>query len=108
MQPRQLVPGLFVLALVASLVASLMVPVFWLAFALVLGSYLITNLAASVAVAARRGWCLLPILPLVFATLHVAYGTGFLWGLVRFAGGWGDRTTLVNGERVMVGVRAKP
>ncbi len=103
MQPRQFVPALFVLALLASLALGLVAPVLWAAFGLVLGSYVAANLAASVALAARRGWSLLPLLPLVFATLHIAYGSGFLWGLVRFANRWGDRTTLVDGERVMVG-----
>ena len=106
MQPRQLVPALFVLALLVSFAAGLGFPIFWVAFGLVAGCYLAANLAASVAVAVRRGWSLLPLLPLVFSTLHVAYGSGFLWGLVRFAGRWGDRTTLVNGERVMVGTKA--
>jgi succinoglycan biosynthesis protein ExoA len=104
MQPRQFVPALFVLALLASLLASVVLPVFWVAFGLVAGSYLAADLAASVALAARCGWSLLPLLPLVFVTLHLAYGAGFLWGLVRFAGRWGDRTTLVGGERVIVGV----
>ncbi len=103
MQPRQFVPALFVLALLGSLVAALVLPVFWIAFTLVAGTYLVTDLAASIAVAARRGWSMLPVLPLVFAALHFGYGTGFLWGLVRFAGRWGDRTTLVGGERVMAG-----
>jgi succinoglycan biosynthesis protein ExoA len=108
MQPRQFVPALFVLALVSSLIAGLVQPVLWVALALVLVSYLGANLAASVATAAKRDWSLMPMLPLVFAILHIAYGVGFLRGLVRFAGRWGDRTTLVNGERVMAGVRAKP
>jgi glycosyltransferase involved in cell wall biosynthesis len=103
MQPRQFVPALFVLALVLGLAAGIVLPVLWVVFALVVGSYLAANLAASVALAARRGWSLLPLLPLAFATLHVAYGLGFLWGLARFAGRWGDRTTEVGGERVMTG-----
>lgn len=103
MQPRQFVPGLFVAAQLGSLVAALVLPVFWIACILVAGTYLVTDLAASIAVAARRGWSMLPVLPLVFAALHFGYGTGFLWGLVRFAGRWGDRTTLVGGERVMAG-----
>jgi hypothetical protein len=48
---------------------------------------------------------MLPLLPFAFATLHLSYGIGFLWGLIRFAGRWGDRTTLVDGKRVMVGIR---
>jgi hypothetical protein len=105
MQPRQFVPGLFVLALGLTLLAGLAMPILWTAFALVAGSYLVANLAASIAVAVRRGWSLLPLLPVVFATLHVSYGVGFIWGLVRFANRWGDSTTLVNGERVLVGVK---
>jgi hypothetical protein len=74
-------------------------------FGLVAGTYVVANLAASIAVAVRRGLSLLPLLRIVFSVLHLSYGFGFLWGLVRFAGRWGDRTTLVNGERVMVGVK---
>jgi glycosyltransferase involved in cell wall biosynthesis len=105
MQPRQYVPGLFVLALGLTLMASLIHPFFWVAFGLVAGTYLVANLSASIAVAVQRGLVMLPLLPFVFATLHLSYGIGFLWGLVRFARRWGDKTTLVNGERVMVGVK---
>ena len=105
MQPRQFVPGLFVFALLTSLFASLFFPVLRVVFGLVAGTYVVANLAASIAVAVRRGLSLLPLLPIVFSVLHLSYGFGFLWGLVRFAGRWGDRTTLVNGERVMVGVK---
>jgi succinoglycan biosynthesis protein ExoA len=35
-------------------------------------------LAASVQAARKRGWTLLPLLPLVFAIYHVSYGAGFL------------------------------
>ncbi len=31
-------------------------------------------------------------LPIAFAALHLGYGSGFLVGLLRFAGRWGDRT----------------
>jgi hypothetical protein len=39
----------------------------------------------------KRGWKHLPLLPLIFAILHVSYGLGFLVGLVRFANRWGDK-----------------
>ena len=105
MQPRQFVPALFVLALFVSLLASLAVPIFWVVIALITGTYVVANVAASIAVSVRRGISMLPLLPFVFATLHIAYGTGFFWGLIRFVGWWGDRTTLVNGERVLVGMK---
>ncbi|NJO84248.1 MAG: hypothetical protein HC828_16655 [Blastochloris sp.] len=57
----------------------------WLALSVV-GPYLAANLGASV-YTARQDWRTLPVLPLVFATLHVAYGAGFLHGLRRWRAG---------------------
>jgi hypothetical protein len=39
---------------------------------------------ASVAMGARKGWKYIPVLPAAFATLHMAYGIGFLVGVVYF------------------------
>jgi hypothetical protein len=50
---------------------------------------LVANLGASVLTAGRRDWRLLPLLPTTFALLHVAYGLGFLVGLVKFWNRWG-------------------
>ena len=41
-------------------------------------------LTASFRVAKKEGWNLLPVLPLVFATFHIAYGLGFLSGMFHF------------------------
>ncbi len=60
----------------------------WLA---ALGSYGLATLAASVTIARRHGWRHLPVLPVVFAAVHLGYGSGFLAGLVRFRRRWGDR-----------------
>ncbi len=49
--------------------------------ALLAGLYVVASLGAALNVAARNGWRVLPILPIVFAAHHVAYGSGFLWGL---------------------------
>jgi cellulose synthase/poly-beta-1,6-N-acetylglucosamine synthase-like glycosyltransferase len=53
--------------------------------------YLIANLLASIYTASKRGWQYLPLLPLIFAILHLSYGLGFLVGLVKFANRWGDK-----------------
>ncbi len=42
--------------------------------------YLVLSLAASAITAAKRGWSLLPLLPLVFATIHAGLGCGYLRG----------------------------
>jgi succinoglycan biosynthesis protein ExoA len=91
MRPRQFVPPLFVSALLIPLLTS---PVFALSkwiFLLVVASYVIANLAASVLLARKTSWRLLPLLPITFVILHVAYGLGFLIGLVKFWNRWGDR-----------------
>ncbi len=81
---RHVVPGAFVLALFGSAILSwlLQSPLY---FFTVLLSYLGVSLSASFWLAARKGWRYAPILPLAFATMHFAYGVGFLAGLVRFS-----------------------
>jgi succinoglycan biosynthesis protein ExoA len=77
MSMRQFVPPLFALSLILSFILALFFPLGRIALALVTGSYLAANLAASIYTAAKRGWRHLPLLPLVFAILHLSYGLGF-------------------------------
>ena len=92
---RHLVPAAFVLAVLTS--AALAVwssPGRW-ALALVTGAYLLANLTAALMSAPRTPWRHLPLLPVVFAMLHLSYGAGFLVGLARFRRGWGAKPTRV-------------
>jgi succinoglycan biosynthesis protein ExoA len=66
--------------------------IFLLPLMLVLGAYVLANLAASTYTAARRGWRHLARLPLIYAILHLGYGLGFLIGMVKFWHRWGDKT----------------
>jgi GT2 family glycosyltransferase len=106
MRPRQFVPPLFVAALLMSLAAAPLSFIVgaWFAWpsALVAGSHLIANLAASVSIMVkRRDWPLFGLLPIAFATLHMSYGLGFLVGLVKFRNRWGDNDDRrSNGKRV--------
>ncbi|MGQ9715818.1 MAG: glycosyltransferase family 2 protein, partial [Anaerolineae bacterium] len=79
---RHLVPAVFVLGLVGSLFLALVTrqPLWALGVA---GPYAVANVAASLWTA-RHDPQALPFLPLAFATLHLAYGLGFLWGLWRW------------------------
>lgn len=77
-RPRQLVPPAFVAAIgVTALVAlagnARPLKALGTAYALAVG-------LASVFTAAKRRWSALPVLPIVFACLHVGYGAGFLAG----------------------------
>lgn len=80
---RQLVPPVFVASVIGSATVALFAPVGRVALVGTLGSYAVANVAASV-VSARSRPRLLPVLPAVFGTMHVAYGLGYLAGLRRF------------------------
>ncbi|HKQ79245.1 MAG TPA: glycosyltransferase family 2 protein [Blastocatellia bacterium] len=91
MRLRQLVPALFLAVLLLSLLMAPLSIMGIVVFALTLGSYALANIVASVLTARKRAWRMLLALPLCFATLHFAFGFGFLVGLVRFWNRWGDR-----------------
>lgn len=89
MSLRQFVPPSFVLALMLSLWFFLFAKFDFLGL-IVPAMYLAANPLASLWTAARRGWKYFPMLPIVFAILHLSYGTGFLVGLVKFWNRWSD------------------
>lgn len=88
MSLRQFVPLLFVLSLVISILLSLLVSWGWLFLVALLGAYILANVSASLITAQKHGWKHLLFLPIAFATLHLSYGLGFLFGLFRFSGRW--------------------
>jgi succinoglycan biosynthesis protein ExoA len=78
---RQLAPP----GLVISLLLSLgILPVKWMLGIIAPALYLAANLLASTWTASRKGWKYLPLLPFVFATIHLSWGIGFLVGLFRW------------------------
>jgi hypothetical protein len=82
---RHLAPLALVLGLAGSIAAAAWTGIGWLAWT-VAAPYVAANLAASVKAAWKeRGVALLFLMPVVFASLHVAYGFGSLWGCVRLA-----------------------
>ncbi len=87
MQPRQFVPFLFVL----SLILTTLLPLGWGLLGMILLAYLLADFAASTGIAKDHGWRYFPALLMAHPTMHVAYGLGFLVGLVRFARRWGDK-----------------
>ena len=95
MSIRQFVPPLFVIAIVFSIGLGVFYlnypkPVILAAALLVPVSYLIASIIFSLNIAKKHGWQYFSYLPIVFATLHVSYGLGFLMGLIRFWNRWGD------------------
>ena len=81
---RHLVPGGFAAAVLAGLLLWPLAAVGpWLLLAVLL-PYALANLGFSTLLAARNGWKHWPLLPATFFMAHMAYGTGFLVGLVNF------------------------
>ena len=89
MSIRQFVPPAFVLALVSS--AMFIFPPILRPFSSIVLLYLVANLSASLWTASKRSWASLPLLPFIFAILHLSYGLGFLIGLVKFVNRWDDK-----------------
>jgi succinoglycan biosynthesis protein ExoA len=85
MRYRQFIPALFVASCAAALLAAPFSALAAIVLVLTITSYFVANVFASVATAGRRGWRHLFRLPVIFCILHVAYGAGFLVGLMKFS-----------------------
>jgi hypothetical protein len=59
-------------------------------FAAVSGTYLLANLVASTMACRKEARRYFPVLPLVFAVIHVAWGAGFWYGLANLLFDRGD------------------
>lgn len=81
---RHLIPLFFLLALLGSLLLSFFGHAFFLLFAIVALSYCGCALYFSFKVAIRqKEWLYLPLMPFVFAALHLLYGAGTLWAALK-------------------------
>lgn len=82
---RHLVPGLLVTGLVVLGALAPISRIAALGWVLLLSSYIIANLAASLVVCvSKSAWIYLPVMPVVFAAYHFGYGYGFMRGIVDF------------------------
>ena len=79
---RHFVPPAFVLSLICGLAAWVIEPSFRWLFWLILGTYIASSVFASVRIGIKKGLKYSPILPIVFITMHVSYGVGFLKGIL--------------------------
>jgi len=80
---RQLVPAIFVATLIFSLLMSFFMRPFLYFFAATFVIYLFVNLIFSFQIVYKNG-IRYGILPLVFGTIHFAYGFGYLKGIADF------------------------
>jgi len=92
---RHLVPGIFVFSL---LVSMLLLPMSHFPFYLIVCSYLLANLIATLIESVKLlSQSTIQIIysiiltPITFFTIHFSYGLGFLMGLIKFWNKWNDR-----------------
>jgi glycosyltransferase involved in cell wall biosynthesis len=85
MTVRQVMPALFVTALVAGPVLSAAIPALRLPFLVMLATYSAANLVFAVRAGWPEGGRCVGWLMAVFVVLHVSYGVGFLKGMLDFA-----------------------
>ena len=94
MQPRQFVPPLFVAGTLFCVAGALLTPwtgLFAAALILAWAPYAALTLIASWVAGRGAAFGERVLMPLIFPSLHLSYGSGFLVGLLRFAGRWNDR-----------------
>jgi succinoglycan biosynthesis protein ExoA len=81
---RQALPPLFVLSLVIGAALAVLLPIFRLLLALEILLYCIALAAAGIVVAVRQKKAFLSIgIPCAIATMHLSWGTGFLWSMIK-------------------------
>jgi len=92
---RHLVPGAFVFTcFLLSVLTPFVLILRWILFGF-LALYALFLLVGSIVTSSKSSWLYFPILPIVFAIYHMAYGMGFLHGLFVQAVGlsWHTRST---------------
>lgn len=91
MSLRQFIPPLFVLSLLLTTFFSVTISWGWLTLTALTAIYLTANLIASFLTARTKGYRYFWSLPLAFTIIHVSYGLGFLFGLIKFSNRWHDK-----------------
>lgn len=91
MRPRQFLPPAFVAALLGTGILACFFTLGRVLAVTVVGAYMLADLVASIRALRRENCHELQLLPVVFATLHLSYGLGFLVGLLKFWNHWRDR-----------------
>lgn len=90
---RHFFPALLVTTLFSGAPIGLFSTTVFKLWLLSVAGYSLANAGASLWSSRSAGWATLPLLPIAFASLHLSYGLGFIWGLIRFWNRWGDTQT---------------
>ena len=81
---RHLIPLAFVSGLIGLFALSVFTPIFLWLFLFIIILYSLTNVYFSIKIAAKeKNIIYLLLMPIVFATLHISYGLGSIFGAIR-------------------------
>lgn len=80
---RYIVPSLFVISLLLSLLFWIISIYFLYLFFIILGAYILCSLTFSFIAVRRKRFINFFLLPPIFLTLHISYGIGFILGMFR-------------------------
>ena len=86
---RHLVPSTFLISLIGTSIFGYLLHLPLISFSVIF-LYLIVNFISSIIVSQKVFQ--IPLIFLSFWILHLGYGLGFIWGLIRFAGKWRDNS----------------
>lgn len=84
---RHLIPSTFIVALIFTLIIGFFLQSPWISFSVGF-LYLFFNWSASIF--STSSISVIPLISLAFWILHLGYGLGFIWGLIRFINKWKD------------------
>ena len=81
---RHLMPLIFVSSLIGTIILGTFTPIFFWLFLTIIVMYLLTNIYFSMKIAAKqKDIRYLFLIPVAFATRHIGYGLGSVWGLIK-------------------------
>ena len=86
---RHLAPSTFLILLIGTSIFGYFLHLPWISFSVIF-LYLIINFISSIIVSQKVFQ--IPLIFLSFWILHLGYGLGFIWGLIRLSGKWRDNS----------------
>lgn len=85
---RHLVPLFFVLSLVVTGILGIFLRIFLWLFLVIIGSYILSNFYSSLKISIKkRSIKYFLLMPIIFTTLHLTYGIGSSYGLIKLIKG---------------------
>ncbi len=83
---RHFVPFVFVLGIICGIISGFVYTPFWYLLCVGIGLYFVLNIIATFSECKKYGWKYFCILPILFFSVHIAYGLGTIIGVLKHRG----------------------